>query len=113
MEPVEQEMSLRDYWQVVARRKAILITAVLAALAGALTLSLLQEPIYSAEAQMLVEPRSGEALFEDDPTLAIQNLDRAIQTEIHRGVVFNEWQRCMVISTGCTMVVWFAKLRKV
>ena len=82
MEPAEQEMTLRDYWQVVVRRKWIVITAVVAALVGALTLSVLQEPIYSAEAQMLVEPRAGETVFEDDPALAVQNLERAIETEI-------------------------------
>ena len=54
----------------------------LTALVGSLLMSLLQDPIYEAEAQMLVEPRSGEAVFEQDPTLNVQNLERAIQTEI-------------------------------
>ena len=64
------------------RRKWIVIAAVLTALIGSLLMSLLQDPIYEAEAQMLVEPRSGQAVFEQDPTLNVQNLDRAIQTEI-------------------------------
>ncbi len=71
-----------DYWQVLARRKWIVVAAVLTALAGSLLMSLLQDPIYEVEAQMLVEPRSGQAVFEQDPTLNVQNLDRAIQTEI-------------------------------
>ena len=52
------------------------------AVVGALVMSFLQDPIYEAEAQMLVEPRSGEAVFQQDPTLNVQNLERAIQTEI-------------------------------
>ena len=31
---------------------------------------------------MLVEPRVGAAVFQQDPTLSVQNLERAIQTEI-------------------------------
>ena len=73
---------LLDYWHVIVRRKWIVIAAVLTALVGSLLMSLLQDPIYGAEAQMLVEPRSGQAVFEQDPTLNVQNLDRAIQTEI-------------------------------
>lgn len=82
MPSVDRELSLRDYWRVVVGRKWIVVAAVMLALLGSLIVSLLQEPIYEAEAQMLVEPRSGEAVFQQDPTLNVQNLDRAIQTEI-------------------------------
>ena len=75
-------MTLRDYWSVVRRRKWIVIGAVVAAVVGALVMSLLQNPIYEAEAQMLVEPRATSNVFEQDPTLNVQNLERAIQTEI-------------------------------
>src|SRR5215216_5665181 len=78
----DRDMTLRDYWSVVRRRKWIVVGAVIAAVVGALVLSLIQEPIYEAEAQMLVEPRAGSNVFEQDPTLNVQNLERAIQTEI-------------------------------
>lgn len=78
----ERELTLRDYGRVVLRRKWIVVAAVLTALVGSLVMSLLQEPIYTADAQMLVEPRSGDAVFQEDPTLNVQNLERAIQTEI-------------------------------
>ena len=78
----ERELTLRDYGQVVWRRKWIVAAAVLTALGGALAMSFRQDPIYAASAQMLVEPRSGEAVFQQDPTLGVQNLERAIQTEI-------------------------------
>jgi succinoglycan biosynthesis transport protein ExoP len=82
MPNTEGETTLRDYWRVVVRRKWIVAAAVLMALIGSVLMSLLQDPIYEAEAQMLVEPRSGQAVFQQDPTLNVQNLDRAIQTEI-------------------------------
>ena len=78
----DREMTIRDYAKVVVRRKWIVIVAVVASVVGALTMSLLQDPIYEAEAQMLVEPRLGAAVFQQDPTLNVQNLERAIQTEI-------------------------------
>src|SRR5215216_1972704 len=77
-----EERGLLDWARVVARRKWIVVGALLMALIGSLLMSLLQDPIYEAEGQMLVEPRSGQAVFEQDPTLNVQNLDRAIQTEI-------------------------------
>ena len=78
-----REMGLKDYWRVIVRRKWIVRSAVVRWRSlGSLLMSLLQDPIYEAEAQMLVEPRSGAAVFEEDPTLNVQNLDRAIQTEI-------------------------------
>lgn len=80
--PTVREMTLRDYGAVVLRRKWTVAGAVLLALLASLIVSLLQEPIYEAEAQMLVEPRSGETVFQEDPTLNVQNLERAIQTEI-------------------------------
>jgi succinoglycan biosynthesis transport protein ExoP len=78
----EREPTLRDHAGVVVRRRWMVVTAVVATLLGALVMIVLQEPIYRAEAQMLVEPRSGEAVFEEDPTFNVQNLERAIQTEI-------------------------------
>lgn len=78
----EREMTLRDYGRIVWRRKWIVAAAVVTALLGAVGMSLMQDPIYSAEAQMLVQRRSGEAVFQQDSNLAVANLERAIQTEI-------------------------------
>lgn len=73
------EMTLRDYAQVVARRKWIVITAVLLSATVALLLSALQTPIYSASSEVLVQPRGQDGLFEDQ-VVALN--ERAIQTEI-------------------------------
>ena len=53
----DRELTLRDYAHVVARRKWIVVTAVVAAVAAAITLAALQTPIYQASAQMLVKHR--------------------------------------------------------
>ena len=82
MEPVEQEMTLRDYWQVIARRRWLVILPVVAAVLVALGLSLAQTPIYSASSEILVQPRQAGSLFETaDGQLATTNA-RTIDTEI-------------------------------
>jgi non-specific protein-tyrosine kinase len=82
MAVVDSEPGLRDYWRTVLDRRWIVVAAVVLALAGALFAALIQDPIYEAETQMLVEPRSAESVFSQDPMLNVQNLERAIQTEI-------------------------------
>lgn len=82
MDAADRTVTLRDYWRVIVRRKWIVATAVSMALCASVLMSALQEPIYEGEAQMLLEPRSGNAVFQQSQELAVQNLDRAIQTEI-------------------------------
>ncbi len=79
MQNTSDEMTLRDYAGVVDRRKWIVITAVLIATIVALVLSALQTPIYSASADILIQPRGQDGLF-DIQVMALN--DRAIQTEI-------------------------------
>jgi succinoglycan biosynthesis transport protein ExoP len=79
MNEINSEMTLRDYSAVVLQRKWVVIVAVLVAVAVAVGSSALQTPIYSADAEILVQPRGQDGLFQDQ----IVNLnDRAIQTEI-------------------------------
>ena len=78
----QREVTLLDYVRVVWRRKWFVGVGMLVAVLGALVASSVQDPIYSAEAQMLVEPRSGDAVFQQDQNLAVSSLDRRIQTEI-------------------------------
>jgi len=73
------EMTLRDYAGVVDRRKWIVLAAVMLTTLTAVGLTALQTPIYSASAEVLVQPRGQDGLFENQ----VVNLnDRAIQTEI-------------------------------
>ncbi len=74
------EMTLRDYWRVIVRRSWIVIAAIIATAAPAIALSLKQEPIYSASADMLIRPLPGESVFGSDQQTV--NADRRIQNEI-------------------------------
>lgn len=80
-ETSEQELELRDYLGVIRRRKLTLLGAVVVVLAGAVVASLVQTPVYAATAEVLLQPRSTESLF--NPATG-QRVDpvRALQTEI-------------------------------
>jgi succinoglycan biosynthesis transport protein ExoP len=81
MEEAEREPTLRDYGRVLRRRKWIVVLAVLSVVGVALVLTVLTTPVYEAEAQMLVQPRSTDTLF--DPSTGQRNdPTRALQTEI-------------------------------
>lgn len=74
------EMTLRDYGNVLARRRWIVIFAVALTTLTAVALTALQTPVYSASADVLVQQRGQGGFFENqsnyvDPT-------RAIDTEI-------------------------------
>lgn len=59
----DQELTLRDYWYVVIRRKWLVILGVVSVMLGAFVLSSMQSSIYRGEAQMLVQNRGIESLF--------------------------------------------------
>ena len=73
------EMTLRDYGNVIVRRKWVVILAVLLSTVIAIALTALQTPIYSASAQVLVQPRGQDGLFESQNDYLDE---RAIDTEI-------------------------------
>lgn len=80
-EPNDQEMTLRDYAAVIARRKWIVVLPVIAAVIGAIGLASLQDPIYEADAQMLVKTRAATTVFNNN-TAQVGDPVRAIQNEI-------------------------------
>ena len=73
------EMTLHDYAGVMMRRKWIVIASALITTLVAVAMSALQTPIYSAGAEVLVEPRGQGGLFNEN----LEYVDyRAIDTEI-------------------------------
>lgn len=78
----EAELDLRDYLQVIRRRKGIIVLTVLIALAVALALSAAQTPRYAAVAKLLIRPRSSETVFTGAAPQSNVNSERAVQTEI-------------------------------
>lgn len=75
------ELSLRDYWRVIIRRKWIIVVALLATLIPALVMSMMQDPIYQAQAQMLINSRPGGGVFGSSSQSNV-NPERVIQNEI-------------------------------
>lgn len=92
-EGVKTELEFRDYLRVMQRRKVIIVVAVLIVTVGAVVASLLQTPVYSSTAQVLLQARSTEFLFDPsggiraDPTRAVQDEILVIKSEPVRAVV--------------------------
>lgn len=76
----ELELNLRDYLQILRRRKVVVAASLLGVIAVFLTASLLQSPRYAAEAKMLLRPRTAGAVFA--PTNSDSTSDRSVRTEI-------------------------------
>ncbi len=75
------EQDLRDYLGVLRRRRGVIVVAVLVVVASALGTSFLQTPVYQAEAEVLLQPKATESLF--DPQTGQRNdPTRTVQTEI-------------------------------
>lgn len=75
------ELELRDYLQVLARRKWTVALAALIVVGTALVASFLQTPVYQGTAQILLQPRSMESLFNPNTGQRVDPA-RQLQTEI-------------------------------
>src|SRR5438270_974538 len=75
------QLELRDYLRVFRRRKGTITLCALVVVAAALVASFLQTPVYEGTAEVLLQARSNESLF--DPNTG-QPTDRArvVDTEI-------------------------------
>lgn len=76
------ELDLRDYLQVLRRRKAIIALSVVIVIGTALTLSYLQTPRYAATAKLLLRPRGAGAVFGQQGSQSNASSERSVQTEI-------------------------------
>lgn len=82
-----EEPSLREYLHVIRRRKWPLILSVLIIVAAALVGSYVQSPVYAATAEVLVQPRPNESLFNpntgqrNDPQRVLQTEARILKSE--------------------------------
>ncbi|HEX7168296.1 MAG TPA: polysaccharide biosynthesis tyrosine autokinase [Acidimicrobiales bacterium] len=66
VEPTD-ELELRDYLRVLRRRKWTVLLTVVLVVAAALAVSFVQTPVYRASAELLLQPRSTESIF--DPSV--------------------------------------------
>jgi len=75
------DVDLRDYLRVLRRRRVVVASAIVVIVAAALAASFLQTPVYQASADVLLQPRATESLF--DPNTGQQtNPARQLDTEI-------------------------------
>ena len=96
----DRELGLVDYAHVVARRKWIVVTAVVAAVVGAVALSAMQKPVYQASAQMLVSTRSSDTIF-GNGSISVGDPKRAVLTEIkvlESGIVAQRAQKDLALA---------------
>jgi polysaccharide biosynthesis transport protein len=75
-------VTVRDYFRALNRRRWLVVLAMCATVGSAVALTLLQDPIYESTAEIIVEPRPSNTVFEQEAEPFTQNLDRAVQTEI-------------------------------
>ena len=76
-----EELTLRDYWRVIVRRRWLIVLGVVVTVVGAMGMVAVQTPIYEAEAQMLVRALPGDVVFSNQNQTG-SNAERFIQTEI-------------------------------
>ena len=82
-EATEADLNLRDYLQVIQRRKAVIALTVLVLLGVSLAISATQTPRYAAVAKLLIRPRSAGTVFAGGgATQSNVNSERAVQTEV-------------------------------
>lgn len=75
------EPGLGEYLSVLRRRKGIIILVVLLVVVPTVVLSLLTTPVYAGQAELLLQARSSESLF-DESTGVRLNPEREVQNEI-------------------------------
>jgi polysaccharide biosynthesis transport protein len=86
-------MGPRDYLRILRRRRGVVVVGVLVVLVPVLLLSFLQTPRYAAGAEVLIQDRSSETLFDpnsgarSDPARQIQNELRVIESPPVRDAV--------------------------
>ncbi len=76
-----QQITLKDYLRVLRGHRGIIALSTLIVLATTMAASFLQTPVYQATAEILLQPRSNESLF-DTQTGQRRDPNRAVQTEI-------------------------------
>jgi tyrosine-protein kinase len=76
------ELELRDYLRVLRRRKGVIATCTLVVLGVALAFSLLQTPVYAGKAEILLQPRTTDSLFDPETGQTAVDRERAVRNEL-------------------------------
>ena len=87
------ELGLREYVDVLRRRKTLIVLIAVLITVPTLVISLLKTPVYAGVAEILLQPRTSETLFDPnsgtrtDPNREVQNELRILQSEPVRAAV--------------------------
>ncbi len=93
LEDHAREFGLRDYLRVVTGRKQLIIVVTLLVTVPAVVLSLLKTPVYAGQAEVLLQPKTSETLFDPnsgvraDPARQVQNEIRILSSAPVRDAV--------------------------
>ncbi|MDJ0769194.1 MAG: polysaccharide biosynthesis tyrosine autokinase [Ilumatobacter sp.] len=74
--------TLADYARTLWAHRWVLLIAVAGCFTSAVVMLALQDRVYQAEAEMLVELQSTSGVFDDSSTFRAADLERSVQTEI-------------------------------
>ncbi len=77
----EPELDLRDYVRILNRRKGVIVAAFAVVVGAAMIATFLRTPVYAAKAEMLLQARVSETIF-DQTGGQQRDADRAVETEI-------------------------------
>ncbi len=77
-----RRLDLRHWVRVLRGRTPVIAVCTLLVLGVSLALSLLKTPVYAAQAQILLQPRSTESLFGAAPAQTAGDRDRMVRNEI-------------------------------
>ena len=101
-----EDFELRDYLKVLRRRKRPIVVVTFLVVVVALFTSYVQTPVYSATAQVLLQARSTEFLFDPsggiraDPTRAVQDEILVLESEPVRAMVRERLGSAPPVSAG-------------
>ena len=76
------ELELRDYLRVLRRRKGVIAICTLVVLGVALAFSLLQTPVYAGKAEILLQPRTTDSVFDPQTGQTATDRERSVRTEL-------------------------------
>ena len=81
------ELELRDYLRILRRRRGVVALATVVVVAAAMLASFLQTPVYQGTAEILLQERTTESLFDPntgqqrDPARAVETQIRVLKSE--------------------------------
>ncbi len=75
----QQEMGLHDYWRALVRRRWFIVVSAFCTVVPAVALSVMQSPVYQAEARMLIQNLPSDSVFSSGGGASSKSVSNEIQ----------------------------------